>query len=194
MSKFSFNTAGLFAAAFLALVGFSNTAAAQSDTVDVTATLREAVTVTTATDVSFGLVDVNLAGTGTLTLNPDGSFTASGTDIVSAGSGTVSAGQINITGSNGINIDVSCSAATVSNAGGETVATPTTVSLTASATGTACAGVGTAAVTASLSTGSTSVFMGAQLALANMGSVTTTGAFATTNPNGVASILQATYQ
>lgn len=193
MLKFTRYTASLSAAVFLALVGFSNTAAAQSDTVDVTATLREAVTVTTATDVSFGLVDVNLSGSGTLTLNPDGSFTASGTDITSAG-GSSSAGQIDITGSNGINIDVSCSTATVSNASGETVATPTTISLTASATGTACAGVGSAAVTASLSTGSTSLFMGAQLALANMTGVTTTGAFATTNPNGVASTVQATYQ
>lgn len=194
MSKFSLHTAGLFAAVFLALVGFSQSATAQSDTVDVTATLREAVTVTTATDVAFGNVDVNLAGTGSLTLNPDGSFTTSGTGITSSGSGTVSAGQINLTGSNGINIDVSCSAATVANSGGETVSTPTTISLTASATGTACNGVGTSVVTASLTTGSTSLFMGAALDIANMGSVTTTGVFATTNTNGVASTVQATYQ
>lgn len=194
MLKITRHAASLFAAVFLALVGFSNTAAAQSDTVDVTATLREAVTVTTLTDVSFGNVDVNLAGSGSLTLNPDGSFSSTGTDITSAGSGTISAGQINLTGSNGVNIDVSCSTAVVANASAEAVTVPTSIANGALASGTTCAGTGSTAISVSLSGGSTSLFMGATLALANMGSVTNTGIFATTNTGGSASTVQATYQ
>ncbi len=194
MSKFNFKQTSLFAAAILAFVGFAQSAQAQSDDVEVTATLREAVTVTTATDVSFGNVDVNLAGTGTLTINPDGSFSTTGTGITSAGSRTVTAGQINLTGSNGINIDVSCDAATVANASAEAVSVPTNIANGALASGTACTTVGATAITVSLTGGTTSLFMGATLDLANMGSVTNTGVFASTNGGGSAATVQATYQ
>lgn len=194
MSKFNFKQTSLFAAAFVAFIGFAQSAQAQSDTVEVTATLREAVTVTTATDVSFGDALVNLTGTGSLTLNPDGNFTTSGTGITSAGSGTVTAGQITLTGSNGINIDVSCSEATVANASAEAVVVPTNIANGAAASGTTCGGVGSTAITVSLTGGTTSLFMGATLDLANMSSVTATGVFATTNTGGSASTVQATYQ
>jgi hypothetical protein len=177
---------------FVAFV--SQSAVAQSDTVEVTATLRQAVTVTTQTDVSFGDVDVNLSGTGTLELRPDGTFAASGTDITSAGSGTVSAGVVNISGSNGVNIDVSCTSATVANSAGQTIAVPTSIAEGASATGTTCGGLGSTAITVSLTTGATAINMGATLNIANMSGVTSTGAFSTTNSGGSASTLQAVYQ
>ena len=176
---------------FAALV--SQSALAQSDTVEVTATLRQAVTVATQTNVAFGDVDVNLSGSGTLELRPDGTFAASGTDITSAG-GTSSAGVITVSGSNGVNIDVSCSTATVANSAGQTIAVPTSIAEGASASGTTCAGVGTTAVTVSLTSGSTSINMGATLDIANMSGVTSTGAFSTTNTNGSAANIQAVYQ
>lgn len=194
MYKAPLKSLALGVAAALALVGMAASASAQSDTVEVSATLRQAVTVTTQTDVSFGQVDVNLSGSGSLTLNPDGSFSTSGSDITSAGTGSITAGQIDLTGANGVNIDVSCSAATVANASAETIAVPTNVANGAAASGTTCGGVGSTAITVSLTGGTTSLFMGATLALANMGSVTTTGAFSSTNSGGAASTVQAVYQ
>lgn len=194
MSKLNRSTLTLFAIVLMAVLGFGQSAMAQSDTVEVNAVLREAVTVTTQTDVSFGNVDVNLAGSGSLTLNPDGSFTTVGSDITSSGSGTVSAGQIDLTGSNGINIDVSCSGATVANSSAETIAVATNIANGAAASGTACAGVGSTSITVSLTSGTTSLFMGAALDIANMSGVSATGAFASTNTGGSASTVQAVYQ
>ena len=145
LKKFQFAAViGLFAA-FV-----SQSALAQSDDVEVSATLRQAVTVATQTDIAFGSVDVNLSGSGTLELRPDGTFNASGSDITTAG-GTSSAGVITVSGSNGVSIDVSCTTATVANSSGETISVPTSIAEGASATGTTCAGLGSSPITVSLS-------------------------------------------
>lgn len=123
-------------------------ASAATTNLDATATFLEAITLT-PTDMQFGTIEYSAAPgapADIVELGTDDSITAGG--VFSSSGGTIAAGEVAITGTDGATLDVACEAGgTLAEAGGGTIAldsveVTTNVGQGAFGTGNACTGIG----------------------------------------------------
>lgn len=172
---------------------------AADQTVDVTATFRQAISLTKNFDMDFSSVSAidyagTPAGTDLVQMGTDGNITYGGTAF--SGPSTGQPGDVDISGDGASAVDISCSTgATMAETGGATV-TVDQIQLsmnTGDTFGSAdytCAGVGTTPHSYTL-TGTDTILLGGRL----VGNATiTNGAYSTATAGGTAATVRVVYQ
>lgn len=138
---------------------------AATTNIDATAVFRAALALSGEVDMDFSDVDfvAPVAG-GTVGLGTNGAIVYDG--AVFSGAGTGTAGSVSITGTTGLTVDVECEVdATMGDGGGETIDVVSIevdrlADVGASGTGTACAGIGSAAISFALAGGANVIRLG----------------------------------
>ena len=162
-----------------------------------TATFLGAISLT-PTNIQWGKVTYAAApgASDTATVNPDDSTAYAGT--FAYGGGTVAAGFVDVSGTNGNVMTASCgTSGTLANAAGTTTIAFNQVKIAKESTrGTAvsCSGVGTSVLTFTLGASDDRVYVGGRIIGPSAGAAWAGGAFSTGNTNGVPVVVEILYQ
>lgn len=167
---------------------------AASTDLQVSATLRMKVSVTTLQNLAFGEIIISESASGTLALRPDGSVATTGSGLSSGGASSPQAGQVNIISDADQLVDVSCVSAVVANQSGETFPVSVIVAQTAQSSGISCAGLGAPVLAVDQQSSSGSVFVGGVIDASDLSGITTSAAFSSGFAAGSPAVFQAVYQ
>lgn len=180
----------------LTVMTFFNSSLSLSASTDlqVSATLRMKVAVTTLQNLAFGEIIVSESPSGTLAIQPDGSVETTGAGLSSGGASLPQAGQVNIISDSSQLVDVSCASAVVANQSGETFPVSVIVATAAQDSGITCAGLGAPVLTVDQQSSSSSVFVGGVIDASDLSGINASAAFSSGLASGSPAVFQAVYQ